>query len=258
MSPSVEGLAAASKKKPRRSDGLGRKLAIRKAQYDATHATAEDTKHNVKFRQRLREARTAVGLTQKQLGLMVGRGRSAGTQWESGRAIPAVGTISDIVKAINSVSSVEDTKTSAEWLAFGVKPATPVIVLPPDLVSAPEVVFGSAMTDRKTARSWGLPRDWLQYELGISGDVLIYKVEVDSAGYEYGDRVIVDIGTTKLQPAGTFLHWVGDGPVVSRISVIPSDNRKLVAKVEGTMGTVEVSVDGLKIIGRIRGLWRKA
>lgn len=253
---------APSKKKGSVPRPVTPKKLVRKAILEA-FCPPPDAPKSVKqnaFAARLEAARTKVALTQKKIADTVGLQRTAVTQWENYKSMPDIATVAAIADEINKAGG----DITPEWLAFGTQPSAPVYKLPDHLVSVPEVTFLKAPGKHEEVRTWALPYDWLRHELGIpitdrdAPGLLIYKVEVDSAGYEYGDYVIVDTHTTRVQPAGTFLHWVADGPAVSRISVLPSGDRKAVAKVEGTTGAAEVPVERLTVIGRIRGIWRKA
>lgn len=224
---------------------------------------ATKTERRNTFAWRLEESLKRANLTHAKLAKGLGCQRTTITNWKRGAAIPRIPVMAAAAKVINvalEMAGASGDLVTPEYLAYGTRATVEVVRTPEGLSTVPEVQFIGARADKRhTRRTWVLPTDWLR-ELGVldPANVLIYKVEVDSAGYEFGDLVIVDTGVTRVQPAGAFLHWLGDGPAVSRISVLPSGDRKFVAKVEGTMGSVEAIVDHLQIVGRIRGMWRKA
>jgi transcriptional regulator with XRE-family HTH domain len=181
--------------------------------------------------------------------------RSTVAQWERNDSIPPVDLFEYMAKELN---------TTAEFLAFGVTMEPKVVLPKPDelgYVLVPEVTFRSEDATDEVAK-WGLPVHWLRTEMGVVSldKLVIYKVEADSAGFSFGDRIIIDRGSVRPTPSGKFLHWDGVGPVVSAIMVIPAHGtaKKPIAKVTGVDGTYETDIDKLHIIGRVKGLWAKA
>jgi transcriptional regulator with XRE-family HTH domain len=214
--------------------------------------------------ERIKKAREARGLTQDTLAKDItrilehqgvvdkARGRSSIAQWETGRAFPEYVTLSAIAKAVDK---------SPEYIAFGVtdEPRT-VFPEPEELgyVLAPEIVVEGDDSFTKTCE-WGLPIDWLRSELGVTSykDVAIYKVDVNGDKFEFGDRVIIDRSNAKPSPPGHFLYWDGVGANIARMVVVPG-GRKPRVRVEGPSGTYEADVDKIAIIGRVKGIWKKA
>lgn len=205
---------------------------------------------------RLREARQKMRFSQAAVANFVGQGRTTATNWEAGRASPSIQTINQLSVLLN-----ED----PEWLAYGIRKGPNLVN--PDMENigcrlVNEVVFGDSPTEQRTTAQWGLPTSWLRSDLGVSDpkNVLIYRIEAafKESRYEHGDLVIVDQGSTRASPPGTFLYWDGIGPTLADITVVP-DGRKLLARVKGSDGNeFNTEVDNLAIIGRIRGLWRKS
>ena len=64
--------------------------------------------------QRIKAARTAMGLTQEELGLKIGKTKGAISQWETDETLP---------NGINLIALSKTLKVSAEYLALGEKPA---------------------------------------------------------------------------------------------------------------------------------------
>lgn len=206
---------------------------------------------------RISNSRTMAGLTQMELSKIVGRGRSAVAQWERDDAEPPLELFRIMAKQF---------KTTAQYLAFGVTTEPGVVYPSPEELGytlVPEMRFGNTLNDvhAVAGQSWGVPTGWLKNELQAEAydSLAIFKVEVDHEPYERGDRVIVDRSATRASPPGAFLVWDGYGPSINNVAVLPgSTPRKTMAKVSGAMGQYEIEVDKLQIIGRVRGVWKKA
>lgn len=226
------------------------------------------TKIELSLGERLKEAREAQGITQDALAKNLTRilevegseedrrktrGRSSIAQWETGRAFPEFTTISAIARAVNK---------SPEYLAFGITGAPKVVAPDPEelgYVLAPEIKV-TGQDKYKEMQKWGLPLDWLRSELGVTSykDIVIYKVEVNGDPFEYGDRVIIDRNNFRPSPPGHFLYWDGVGPNIAKMVVVPGAGKKHIVKVRGPGGDFEIDVDKLAIIGRVKGVWKKA
>jgi transcriptional regulator with XRE-family HTH domain len=211
---------------------------------------------------RIKTARENLELTQDDLAkrLINNRNnknytRSTVAQWERNDSVPPLEVFDELAKELN---------TTSRFLAFGDRAQPQVVAPDPDELGyalVPEVRVGGEDTFNEVVK-WGLPTQWLRSEIGAPdpSKVLIYHVEVDSAGFGYGDRVLVDRAANRPSPPGKFLHWDGVGPVISNITVIPAHSgaKKAMAKVTTNEGTYETEVDRLKIIGRVKGVWAKA
>lgn len=223
------------------------------------------------FGKRLKEARAGRNLTQDALAKQLThilevegtvaddnkkkvRGRSSIAQWETGRAFPEFTTIRAIARAVNK---------SPEYLAFGITGEPKVVAPDPEelgYVLAPEIKIINEHKHEEVQK-WGLPLDWLRGELGVTSsykDIAIYKVEVNGDPFEYGDRVIIDRNNFKPSPPGHFLYWDGVGANIAKMRVVPSAGKKHIAKISAPDGDFEVDVDKLSIIGRVKGVWKKA
>lgn len=214
--------------------------------------------------ERIKEAREAKGITQETLtknitailehdGLEeLTHGRTAVTQWETERAFPKLMIIPALAKALGE---------KPEYIAFGIKrEPTAMPPQPEDLgyVLVPEIVFEGSDTPRQTS-TWGLPIDWLRSDLGVTSykDVAIFKVEVNGETFEFGDRIVIDRSNIRPSPPGSFLHWDGVGANISKMMVVPGGKKPLV-KVSGPSGTYDADIDKLMIVGRVKGVWKKA
>jgi transcriptional regulator with XRE-family HTH domain len=236
--------------------------------HDARKARAK-TRIDLSLGERLRKAREAAGITQEVLAKQVThlleldgvtdeerakkRGRSSIAQWETGRAFPEFTTISAIARAV---------KKTPEYLAYGITNEPKTVMPEPEVmgfVLAPEIQI---LDERKhkEVQKWGLPLDWLRGELGVTSykDLAIYKVEVNGDPFEYGDRVIIDRNNFRPSPPGYFLYWDGVGANIAKMRVVPSAGKKHIVKVSSSNGDFEVDVDKLSILGRVKGVWKKA
>lgn len=207
------------------------------------------------FAVRLKKAREALELTQDELGKLINLSRASVAQWERGNNDPRLENIPEIAKAL---------KVRPEYLAFGVT-TEPVEVMPsPEAlgyVMVPEISIGNSLDDIERVQTWGIPTNWLRTELHCTDfdKLVLYKVEVDSDALQFGDRVIIDRSQTRASPPGQFLYWDGVGPMIAHILIIPgAGNKKPQARVTTASGSYEVAADSVQIIGRVRGIWRKA
>jgi transcriptional regulator with XRE-family HTH domain len=196
-------------------------------------------------------------LTQDQLAKKLDVSRSSIAQWERNESTPSLTTLRQLAAVM---------QTAPEYLAFGVDMEPKVVMPAPETMGfavAHEVQFGESPDELIETGKWGLPIGWLKTELGVTSydGLIVFRVEVDSAGFSFGDRVIVDRSQKRASPPGTFLYWDGIGPAIGQIMVIPggtSGKKGPVAKINGASGSYEVDINSLKIIGRVRGVWKKA
>jgi transcriptional regulator with XRE-family HTH domain len=211
---------------------------------------------------RIKTARENLDLTQEQLAKRLTKEssgkpyiRSTVAQWERNDSVPPIEMFHDIAKELN---------TTPQFLAFGLTMEPKVVPPNPDELGYALMPEARVLGEDKfeEVSQWGLPTQWLRTELGVTAPdrLFIYKVEVDSAGFSYGDRVIIDRASNRASPPGKFLHWDGVGPVISNIVVVPAHGaaKKPIAKVTGIDGTYETDIDRLHIIGRAKGVWSKA
>jgi transcriptional regulator with XRE-family HTH domain len=212
-------------------------------------------KNSIGFR--IKQARVNANLTQLGLSKLIGGvGRSAIAQWERNEANPSLPTINKVAKLLN---------VKPESLTHGLDYA-PVEVAPsPEklgYVLVPEITFGDKPDTRREQQKWGLPYNWLKTEIGVSSPeaMIIYKVEVSFTGsqFEMGDRILVDTGTTRPSPAGTFLYWSGFGPEIGEFYVVPQiGSKKAVVKIKTPHGEMETEIDKIAILGRVKGKMNK-
>ena len=67
----------------------------------------------LELNERIAERRKAAGLTQEQLGALVGVTRQAVSKWESGQAVPDALMMAQICRALHA---------SADYLLLGIEP----------------------------------------------------------------------------------------------------------------------------------------
>ena len=192
---------------------------------------------------RIKTLREEKKLTQEQLAEAVGLGRTSTTQWEAGRSEPPLGRIENLARILD---------TTPEYIAFGKRGPKAAETT----YSIHEYVFGNTPSNRASVNVWGLPRQWIDVEVGARspGELMVFAVPYQTVpAYEQGCRVLVDRSLTKITPPGYYLHWDGLGPTISHVSVGPPSGRKVTARVKTNEGDYEIEADKLQIIGRVIG-----
>ena len=66
--------------------------------------TPRRTKQPARFPNRIREYRLKAGLTQKELGRLLGRGRSIVSAWERGRSLPTLPNVLRLAKVLDTLA----------------------------------------------------------------------------------------------------------------------------------------------------------
>ena len=209
---------------------------------------------------RIRAARDEKDMSQADLARLLGMSRAAIAQWESDTTSPSIATTAEVARILGKLP---------QWLAYGVSGEPQVVYKSPEeegYVRIREVVFGDKIDAIQEIASWGVPSEWLKQELHCfdTTGLMIYAIEASNMEpqFEFGDRILVDATVKRPSPAGVFLHWDGVGPAVNQITVIPGAGSKKpgarVSSADGKTEGYEVPVDSLKIIGRVKGFWRKA
>jgi transcriptional regulator with XRE-family HTH domain len=209
---------------------------------------------NKGFGTRVREARLRVKMTQDTLAKHLNYStRSTVAQWERFKNVPDTPTIERVAQLLSVLP---------EWLAYGVTDEPKIVAPNPQqlgYVLVPEIQFGDAPTDTHTNQTWGLPFEWLRGEMHVAdvGNLAIVQVDTPCSPFEFGDRIIVDRNSTKVSPPGPFMIWDGVGAVVAHVSVVPG-GKKPTARVKTDQDTYESEIDKLTVLGRVRGVWKKA
>ena len=202
--------------------------------------------------QRIREARERANLTQMDIARHLGQSRAMVAQWESDTTSPSISKLEEVAKFLES---------KPQWLAYGIN-AEPIVIekAPDGSVEIPEVIFGEGPADRSVLREWMVPLDYVKSELRATSpsSLIVWRVEGSNMApaYEYGDKVIIDTNASRPSPSGTFLIWDGVGPVLHNVLVTLVDGKMIarVSSIDSSAPTYDISVEHLKIIGRVRGL----
>ncbi len=206
------------------------------------------------FGTRIREARIKVQMTQDTLAKHLEYAtRSTVAQWERFKNVPDTPTIERVARLLS---------VQPEWLAYGVTDEPKVVAPSPQqlgYVLVPEIRFGDTPAETRDVQRWGLPYEWLRQEMHVEDVANLSIVQVDTAcaPFEFGDRIILDRNATKVSPPGPFMIWDGIGAVVAHISVVPGGKRPT-ARIKTDQDTYESEVDKLTVLGRVRGVWKKA
>ncbi len=77
---------------------------------------------------------------------------------------------------------------------------------------------------------------------------------------EFGDRLVIDLSNNRPSPSGVFLIWNGVSVALAKVTVYPSNDPKKPPKVSygASAETQEVPVANLNILGRVKGVWKRA
>lgn len=202
---------------------------------------------------RIQKLRMEQGVIQADIGKAVDLTRTAVAQWERDDSEPSLDRIQIIAKML---------KTTPQYIAFGITSAPKVVAPDPDELGyalVEEVTFGDGTDNPVSTQTWGLPTTWLRGELQITDytQAVIVQSPVDTEKFGYGDRVVVDRGARRVSPPGMFLHWDGQGPMISQMSLVPGDPKKPKVKVSAPQGAYELDLDKVQVIGRVRGVWAR-
>lgn len=206
--------------------------------------------HIVTVGDRIVEARKLKEMTQLDLSKLLGISRAAVGQWEINSTSPSITKLEEVAMLLG---------VEPEWLAYGVRSGEPKIVYRnperDNIIWIEEITFGADSTDVIKGDRWGIPAEYISRELRapVGNTVLAtinsHAVEVD---YEYGDKVFVDMSDVRPSPAGVFLFWDGIGPAYARLQAIPGGEPKVRITQKGA-DTLEVPLDSVRIIGRVKG-----
>jgi transcriptional regulator with XRE-family HTH domain len=216
-------------------------------------------KHTDNYRQtlggRIKEKRVDAGMTQAELARLLGKSRSNIAQYERNDSVPPMPVAAEMAKALNApMSFFVDGKAGPEPRMPNADELGYALV---------EEVVHTGQTETQKSQQWALPTNWLRNEIGCADttQVLMVKVEAGIGRYEYGDRVVIDTSPAGRRPSppGTFLYWDGFAAALGEISVHPDPSgKKHVAKVTTTHGAYETVPDKLVILGRVKGVFKKA
>lgn len=115
---------------------------------------------------------------------------------------------------------------------------------------------GMILEDEDPVRVWQLPRDYLEWELGVpqNGPLAFVMVRGDSMEptLRSGDRILIDRSDLNVSQPGIFVLWDGDGRVVKRVErVLGSVPQKLRLISDNPVhAAYEVTAELVTIIGR--------
>lgn len=131
------------------------------------------------------------------------------------------------------------------------------------LVRIPEIDPRSGANNmHESPNEWGFPENWFRFTYGTDpGNCRVVAIEDDAMfnDLRVGDRVVVDLSRTYPSPSGVFLlddgvSWTprhleimhGSEPPTVMITARNPDYRNR-----------EALLSGLKIVGRVMGMWRR-
>ncbi len=198
---------------------------------------------------RIAHAREAKDMSQAELARLKGISRSAVGQWERDATSPPISTIEEIAMILG---------VTPEWLAFGVKHGERTVLKLPDsenFAQIEEVRFTDDPDAPETVGRWGAPKDWISRQSTSTPENLrVVEVRSDGAGLRQGEKVLVDTGSTRPSPAGTFLYWDGMGAVFARMSAVPGADEPRV-RIDMNGDSIDLPISKLRIIGRVVGRW---
>lgn len=134
------------------------------------------------------------------------------------------------------------------------EPADRMIMIPEIDPRRGSVEMGSA--------EWGFPENWFRFQYGANpAECRVVAIEDDAMFGELrtGDRVVVDLSRTGPSPAGIFLVDDGVTWTPRHLELLPGVEPPtvMITARNPDYRNREAPVDGLKIIGRVMGMWRR-
>lgn len=200
--------------------------------------------------ERIRSARDAKKMTQLDLATKLGVSRAAVGQWEIDSTSPSIQKVKEAAQLLG---------VDPEWIAYGVRAGeTKIVYRSPqrdDMSFVREEAFGETVEDRVEGQAYGLPAKLFQRLRANPETVFLFEVPGHSVApeYEYGDLVIVDEADTKPSPGGVFLYWDGLAAALARFTMRPTKEGVLVRIAAQGQETLELPLDEVNIIGRVKG-----
>ena len=122
---------------------------------------------------------------------------------------------------------------------------------------------GFHISDETKRDVWLFSRRYIADELRLSAArLVVLEVVGDSMEptLKSGDRVLVNMGDTRVSQPGIFVLWDGDGTVVKRLELVPSSKPAVLKRISDNPlhGSYEVRAVDTKIIGRVVWIARRA
>lgn len=110
--------------------------------------------------------------------------------------------------------------------------------------------------------SWGFPENWFKFTYGTDPEhCKIVAIEDDAMFSELrvGDRVVVDLRHKTPSPGGIFLLDDGVSWTPRHLELLPGIDPPtvMITARNPDYRNREAPLDGLKIVGRIMGMWRR-
>lgn len=206
---------------------------------------------------RIRTARKTVGLSQQDLGDLMGVSRAAVAQWESSNDNATSPTLDKFEGLTDHLKIDPVYLLSGKHSSSFAKTAQPgvgtVSVSEYDIHSPGRGKF--EISDATKRDVWLFSKRYLEQELKLSKPRL-FVIEVTSDSMTPtltpGDRVLVNMNDKRLSQHGVFVIWEYDGPVFTRLTLIPGTPQMVSRAFDNTRHVASVIPAGdLKIIGRI-------
>lgn len=117
--------------------------------------------------------------------------------------------------------------------------------------------------DSSSDDSWGFPEKWFRFTYGdrAPDDCRVVAVEDDAMwpDYRIGDRVLVDTTIRHGSPSGVYVLWDGVCWTLRHLELLPGVKPETVmikARNPECMSR-EARIRGLKVMGRVIGMWRR-
>lgn len=122
---------------------------------------------------------------------------------------------------------------------------------------------GFVVDAETTRREWPYPRFLIVDTLGIAPQrATVQEVIGDSMEptLSSGDYVVIDMADTRIGNPGIFAVWDGDALVCKRVERIPgSEPRQIMLRSDNPLhGAYQVDEEGVRVVGRVRWITRRA
>lgn len=203
------------------------------------------------------------GISHEELGRKCGVSRAAVSQWvrATNPTAPTMDKIEPIVDLldIDPVWLLSGKHSGGKKTDLVVSATIPV----PEYDVRVSAGGGFLITEETKRDVWLFSRRYIADELRLSASKLVI-VEVIGDSMEptlkSGDRVLVNMGDTRVSQPGIFLLWDGDGTVVKRLELVPGSKPPVLKRISDNPlhGTYEVHATETRIIGRVVWIARRA
>ena len=206
-----------------------------------------------KVGERIRECREKADVTQEYLAKQMQISRSAIAQWESGTTTPSLTSLQDIARLMH---------TTPEYLAFDIRDGVRTVYRSPEregMHTVSIVAWGDGPDDVTIKGELALDEDYAR-DVSLTGSSeSLRAMDIATRGlvpdFDRGDRVIIDVSATKPAQPGIYVYWNGISVSMAEMRAILGEGGKPSAIITEAGSTSTVTLDQIKVLGRVVAHW---